>query len=719
MGSISSKCDSALIALICAIAISLSGCGGSPQSTGSVSPPAKSLTSISITPANPHVPLGDKQQFVATGSYSDGSQQDLTQSVVWKSSQADVAAIAAPGLATSQQLGKTTINATSGSVTGSTDLTVSQAALVSLAVSPANPTVPKGETQQLSATGTFSDGSTQNVTNSVAWTSSTPGVVTINSSGLASTEAIGTATLVATSGSVTAQDKLTVSPAALMSISVSPPNPIVPKGQTQQLGATGTFSDGTTQDLTNSVAWTSSPPAVVSVTATGLATAQTIGTATLVATSGAITGQDTLTVSQAALLSLAVSPTNPVVPKGETQQLTATGTFSDGSIQNLTGSVAWTSLPPGLVSISGTGMASAQATGTANVVATSGLITGQDTLTVSAAALMSLSVTPPNPTIPKGETQQLFATGAFSDGSTQDLTNAVTWTATAPNVAAVSNTGLLSAQSQGVASVIASSGALTAADGIIVTAPVVTSIAISPTNVSTPLGFQQPQFTATGTFSDGSQQVLTDNITWASDSPQVATVDSSGLATTTGVGTASISATSASVVGSTTLNVTPSIMYNMDYFTNANTTGFPDGTIALTNTNAGGNDICAMIYVFDQNEAMTECCGCPASVDDLRTLSLNTDLTSNPLTGRFSTRGVIKIVPADILSNPSCNPGTITAGGELDAWSVHLQTTMNLTEKTFRPLLFTSAEQSFLQDTCAAIQELGTGQGICTCGTGE
>lgn len=718
MGSIHRKYKGVVLAVLGAAAIALTGCGSS-SSGGGFTQPSKSLTSISISPANPTVPLGDKQQFTATGFYSDGSKQDLTQTVSWSSSQSGIAAIAASGLASSKQIGKTSINANSGSISGSTTLAVSQAALVSLSVSPKNPTVPKGETQQLTATGTFSDGSTQDVTGSVAWSSSAAGVASISNGGLATAQAAGTATLVATSGSITGQDTLTVSAAALMSITLSPLNPTVPKGETQQLAATGIFSDGSTQNLTNSVSWISSPPGIVAINSGGVATAQATGTATLIASAGTVSGQDLLTVSQAALLSLAVSPANPTVPKGETQQLTATGTLSDGSTQDMTSAVAWTSSPPGLVSLTSGGLATAQATGTANLVATSGSITGQDTLTVSQAVLMSLAITPLNPSIPKGETQQLTAIGTYSDGTTQDLTNSVAWIAALPAVASVTNTGFLTAQTQGATTITASASSVSAMDGVVVAAPVVMSIAVSPTNVSTPLGFQQPQFTAMATFSDGSQQDLTSTATWATDSPQVATIDSSGLATTVGVGTANVSAASGSVTGSTSLNVTPSILFHTDYFSYANATGYPDATVSLSNTNLDGNNICAMIYVFDQNEAMTECCGCSASIDDLRTLSVNNDLTANPLTGRLSTRGTFKIVPADSLSNPTCNPSTITAGGELDAWTLHLQSPTAMSESTFPSMVFTSAEQSFLQDTCAAIQELGTGQGICTCGTGD
>src|SRR5581483_7670997 len=88
----------------------------------------------------------------------------------------------------------------------------------------------------------------------------------------------------------------------------------------------------------------------------------------------------------------------------------------------------------------------------------------------------------------------------------------------------------------------------------------------------------------------------------------------------------------------------PADTLQVNYFVNANTAGLPDGTVQMTNPGTSGATICAMIYVFYPDEEMTECCGCTLTPDDLRTLSINYDLTANPLVGVKATTGVIKIV---------------------------------------------------------------------------
>src|SRR6185312_13878603 len=134
-------------------------------------------------------------------------------------------------------------------VTGSTVLTVTATTLQSIAVTPANPSITKGATQQFTATGTFSDNSTQNLTSQVTWTSATPAVATISSTGLATGVAIGTSSISAALSGVTGSTVLTVTAATLQSIAVTPANPSITKGATQQFTATGTFSDNSTQNL--------------------------------------------------------------------------------------------------------------------------------------------------------------------------------------------------------------------------------------------------------------------------------------------------------------------------------------------------------------------------------------------------------------------------------------------------------------------------------------
>src|SRR4029077_772171 len=116
-------------------------------------------------------------------------------------------------------------------------LRIAAAALVSIAVSPKTPAIALGTSQQFSATGTYTNGSTKIITSSVSWLSSVPAVTTVGSGGLALSRAVGTATISATSGSISGATTLAVTPATLVSITVTPLNPSVPKGASQQFAA--------------------------------------------------------------------------------------------------------------------------------------------------------------------------------------------------------------------------------------------------------------------------------------------------------------------------------------------------------------------------------------------------------------------------------------------------------------------------------------------------
>lgn len=106
-------CSSALL--------SLSACGGSKSGGGTGS---ATLASITVTPSNPSISQGTAEPFTATGTFSDGSTQNLTSSATWNSSNTGVAMIASTGVATAVTPGSTTIKAASGTISGSTTLTV-------------------------------------------------------------------------------------------------------------------------------------------------------------------------------------------------------------------------------------------------------------------------------------------------------------------------------------------------------------------------------------------------------------------------------------------------------------------------------------------------------------------------------------------------------------------------------------------------------------------
>ena len=186
--------------------LATSACGGG--SNGRVNSP--SLSSLVISPGNPLIVVGQSLQFTVEGTFSDGSKQDLTSAVGWTSSNTTVAMISASGMAIGATQGDSTIRAALGSVTISTNLTVGAPQLASIAVVPSNALVNIGAPVQLTATGTFSDGTLHDLTKSATWSSSNTGVATVSATGLVTGVAAGDLTIAATYNSTTGSDAVTV-----------------------------------------------------------------------------------------------------------------------------------------------------------------------------------------------------------------------------------------------------------------------------------------------------------------------------------------------------------------------------------------------------------------------------------------------------------------------------------------------------------------------------
>ena len=159
----------------------------------------------------------------------------------------------------------------------------------------------------------------------------------------------------------------------------------------------------------------------------------------------------------------------------------------------------------------------------------------------------------------------------------------------------------------------------------------------------------------------------------------------------------------------------------VDYFANANTAGAPDGTFRIDNpgTYASGN-ICASIFVFDPYQELSECCSCLVTPDGLRTLSVDGDLTYNPLTGVVLNTGVIKVVSTVPVAGACPLPTAVHPVAAIRSWATHIQNSnFAETETPSQDATISSGEITRLARDCTAVQIVGSGKGVCTCGSGD
>jgi hypothetical protein len=172
-------------------------------------------------------------------------------------------------------------------------------------------------------------------------------------------------------------------------------------------------------------------------------------------------------------------------------------------------------------------------------------------------------------------------------------------------------------------------------------------------------------------------------------------------------------------------------VFSIDYFSHA-WSGEQDASVRITNPGTQGaptladptaGDLCAMIYVFRPDQQLAECCGCPVTPNGLVTLSVDYDLTSNPLTDDEFPTGVVKIVSSTGTAETTrsghevirCNAAAPTPTPSLLAWGTHVQSSGAVTETVFTPTALSADELASIAGRCGDILTNGSGHGVCRC----
>ncbi len=467
------------------------------------------------------------------------------------------------------------VAATDGTSTTTNTFTVTTIRVNSIAVSPTPfSMVGSGSTQQITATATYSDSSTANVTTSAiaSWASSNAAIATVNNStskGLVTSGSSGgNVNMTVTYKGISAVAAATVY--QIVSISVSQSVFTSGIGGKQTVRAQAVLSPSGTSDITAVATWTTSNAAVATA-AGGVITLQSAGNATITAAYGGFSQTIAVTVQNKTLSSIAVTPGSTSVPVSGTQNYVATATYSDASTEIVTASASWSTSNAGVAQISNTapsvGRVTGVATGAVTVSASIGSFTGNATLTVSAATLSSIAITPGDSLIGTSETQQMIATGTFSDASTSVITDSVTWSSSDTTAATISNAlgsrGLVTTPSFAgykLTIITANYGATNGTTQLGVNGATISSILVTPA-VTLAVGGTY-NLKAWANLSDGGTIDVTDMAVWTSASTTSVTISNAigakGLVTAVATGTSSISAVYGGVTGSRTTTVAAS-----------------------------------------------------------------------------------------------------------------------------------------------------------------
>jgi|HubBroStandDraft_6_1064221.scaffolds.fasta_scaffold00069_29 hypothetical protein len=180
----------------------------------------------------------------------------------------------------------------------------------------------------------------------------------------------------------------------LSTITVDPPTPSVETQATLQMTASATYSDGSGGTLSgsttctgNTVCWSSSDTTVATITAGGLLTGLTEGTATITAASGAISGSTSATIVLGNVTELTISPSTWTMDEGALEDFTATATLSDGSQVDVSATANWTAANASLVTVENgedpMELTAGTTAGTTTISATYSTFTATATVTVT------------------------------------------------------------------------------------------------------------------------------------------------------------------------------------------------------------------------------------------------------------------------------------------------------------------------------------------------
>jgi hypothetical protein len=639
------------------------------------------LVSITLTPANPLIPIGQTQQFKATGTYSDNSTHDLTATATWSSSTLGVATVSNGGLASSVGQGQATIEAALGSISGSTALTVGPASFTS--------------TGSL-ITGRYSHTATLLNNGKLLITGGSGG-----SSALASAELYDPSTAAfATTGSLTAARYLHT--ATLLKNGMV----LVVGGQFPSLASaelynptTGTFTaTGSLSTARGRHTATLLNNGTVLITGgfdsggNGLASAEVYDLAT-----GSFTATGSMGISRAGHTATLLNNGMVLISGGISSNFAqssselynpTTGTFSftGNMLFPRTGHTA-TLLNNGSVLVAGGSLGPTTALASAELY---NPVTGAFTTTGSLSTARGLH------SATLLDNGMVLIAGGYNPSPVAILASAEVYD---PGIGVFSATGSLNTArfdhtgtrlSNGTVLIVGGynlSSAINTAElfDAPLTPSILVSIAITPANSAIPTGKTQ-QFKAAGTYSDNRIQDLTAAATWSSSTPGVATINSAGLASSLGQGQTTISATSGAITGSTTFTVGTSNFVLTGSLSNArwqhtatllnngkvmiaggNVVGAPLDSVQLYDPAAGTFNASGTLIAARSNHTATLLSnGMVLIAGGLISGSASTASAElyNPATGTFTSTGSMITSRAYHTATLLPNGGVLIAGGE-------------------------------------------------------
>jgi len=480
------------------------------------------------------IPLHSRTAFDVIGVFSDDTSQNITDLVSFSSADENILSfeksIYGEILLEAHNSGETVITASFSDVSQSIPIKVINVTLSEVKIESDFESIGVGTSTNMRAIAYYSNESTRDVTAEVSWSVSDNEILQISNNpehrGLVTANKAGQASISASYQSLSSEYILVVNEAILLQIEVIPESNHLAVNVFTNIRAIGVYDNQQRRDISQDVVWSSSAPDIIFVSnalnSQGQALALSSGDVTITASFNGVQASTQLTVADSVLTGITIlSENGNTLANGSNKQLTAIANYSNGQNHDVTNQVSWQSSDKSICNISTAaenfGMLTGLSIGTCNITASLNSVNATILFNVSDAVLDTIELSANSIQLALGTSISLQATGAYSDGSHQDITTDASWRVLNDELLNINNQGgntiQLTTLREGSSNIEVSYAGITTNTDVSVTSATLQSISITPDNSLISLGLAKT-FTATGLYSDQSTQNITDQVFW-------------------------------------------------------------------------------------------------------------------------------------------------------------------------------------------------------------
>ncbi len=498
----------------------------------------ENLVGITIEPVRVDIPVLFETRLVALGIFEDGQSQNLTAMVSWASREPGIATVEnggeISGTVRGIAEGETTITASFAGFEAEVTVGVTPALLESIEVVPREITVPAGDSATLQALGRFSDGGLLEISESVDWEVEDPGVARVENvpgaTGRVEGLEMGETIVRAQMDGIVGEATVVVTDASVVELTFTPSLLRVAAGGSTGLRASAVLRNGVALDVTREAVWNVVDPLLGEIVQRGDGARLEgflPGNSEVVVRYGSMEARAPLTVTEAVLESLSLTPEALQVPVGTLQRFVLIGTYSDTSRSNLSFDATWTIDDPEIAVVGNDalgGVITARQAGTTTATARVGDHEISAGVVVTDAEIVAIQIQPSRVSVAVGDEVSLQSFAVYSDNSLRNITQEATWVSDDESVAVVSNAqgqrGQITGVSPGELLVHVRFAGFDDSASVTVSDAVVEDLYIIPRMVQVVAGRSQ-NLNLFAVYSNGATQVVAQEATWSSGNTEV------------------------------------------------------------------------------------------------------------------------------------------------------------------------------------------------------